>query len=78
MPYSVMLCRVALVKTDASEEHLLLQEPQGVTFQKTAFFKIGINFHFDNCRFKLKQGVLISINLKLDTVRKVDITRKFT
>jgi hypothetical protein len=30
--------RVALVRTDVSEERRFLQEPHGVTTQKTAFF----------------------------------------
>jgi hypothetical protein len=33
-----MLRRVALVGTDVSEVHRFLQEPHGVTSQKTAFF----------------------------------------
>jgi hypothetical protein len=33
-----MLRRVALVTTDDSEEREFLQEPHGVTSQKTAFF----------------------------------------
>jgi hypothetical protein len=34
---SGMLHCVALVRTNDSEEYLLLQEPHGVTFQKMAF-----------------------------------------
>jgi hypothetical protein len=33
-----MLLRVALVRIDGSEERRFLQEPQGVTSQKTPFF----------------------------------------
>jgi S-adenosylmethionine/arginine decarboxylase-like enzyme len=33
-----MLCRMALIRTNMSEEHRFLQEPHNVTFQKMAFF----------------------------------------
>jgi hypothetical protein len=33
-----MLRRVALVRTDVSEERRFLQEPHGLTSQKTEFF----------------------------------------
>jgi L-alanine-DL-glutamate epimerase-like enolase superfamily enzyme len=33
-----MLRRVALVRTDVSEKRQILQDPHGVTSQKTAFF----------------------------------------
>jgi hypothetical protein len=39
MPFSGMLRRVAVVRTDVSEERRFPQEPHGVTSQKTAFFK---------------------------------------
>jgi hypothetical protein len=35
---SGMLRRVALVRTDVSEERRFLQEPHGLASQKTAFF----------------------------------------
>jgi hypothetical protein len=35
---SGMLCHADLVRTDVSEEYRFLQEPHGVTSQKTAFF----------------------------------------
>jgi hypothetical protein len=38
MPPSGMLSRVAPVRKDISEESRFLQEPHGVTPQKTAFF----------------------------------------
>jgi hypothetical protein len=38
MPSSGMLRRVALVRPDISEERRFLQEPDGVTSQKAAFF----------------------------------------
>jgi hypothetical protein len=38
MPSSEMLCRVALVRTNAPPKRRFLQEPQGVTSQRTAFF----------------------------------------
>jgi hypothetical protein len=38
MPSSEMLHRVALVRSDVSEERLVLQEQHDVTFQKKAFF----------------------------------------
>jgi hypothetical protein len=41
MPSSGMLRRVALVRTEVSEERRLLQEPSGVTSQKTAFFIVS-------------------------------------
>jgi hypothetical protein len=40
MPAYGILRRVSLVRTDFSEEHPFLQEPRGVTSQKTAFFMI--------------------------------------
>jgi hypothetical protein len=39
MQSSGVLCHVAPVKTDVSEERQFLQEPHGVTPQRTAFFK---------------------------------------
>jgi hypothetical protein len=33
-----MLRRVAVIRTDVSEERPFLQHPRSVTFQKTAFF----------------------------------------
>jgi hypothetical protein len=33
-----MLCRVALARTNVLEERRFLQEPHGITSQKTAFF----------------------------------------
>jgi hypothetical protein len=42
MPSCVMLRRVALVRTDFAPESRLLQEPHGVTSQKTAFFIITV------------------------------------
>jgi hypothetical protein len=41
MSFSVLLCRVALVRTDVSEEPRFSQEPHGVTSQKTAFFIVS-------------------------------------
>jgi hypothetical protein len=38
MPSSGMLRRVALVRTDVPPKRQFLQEPHGVTSQKTAFF----------------------------------------
>jgi hypothetical protein len=40
MPSSGMLRRVALIRTEVSDEHRFLQEPHGVTSQKTAFFRV--------------------------------------
>jgi hypothetical protein len=36
-----MLRHVALVRTNISEERWFLQDPHGVTSQKTAFFDLG-------------------------------------
>jgi hypothetical protein len=38
MLFSGMLCRVALVRTDVSEERRYLQEQHGITSQNLAFF----------------------------------------
>jgi hypothetical protein len=38
MPASGLLLRVALVRTDVTEERPFFREPHGVTSQKTAFF----------------------------------------
>jgi hypothetical protein len=38
MPSPVMLRLVALVRTEVSEERLILRETYSVTFEKTAFF----------------------------------------
>jgi hypothetical protein len=40
MKNAVILRRGNLVKTDISEERRFLKEPNGVTFQMTAFFNI--------------------------------------
>jgi hypothetical protein len=39
-----MLRRVAIVRTDVSEDRRFLQEPHGVTSQKTPFFMIKQSF----------------------------------
>jgi hypothetical protein len=38
MPSTGTLCRVALVRTDVSEEYRFLQEPHYITSQKATFF----------------------------------------
>jgi hypothetical protein len=42
MPFYGVLGYVAPVRTDVSEELSFLQEPHGVTFQKTALFNIFV------------------------------------
>jgi hypothetical protein len=52
MPSSEMLRHEDLVRSEISEERQTLQEPHGVTSQKTAFFwQYVIKFHDDYRRF---------------------------
>jgi hypothetical protein len=64
MPSSGMLCHVALVRTDVSEEHQFLQEPHGVTSQKTAFFIITVLRIKNPREYILESHACTSINKK--------------
>jgi hypothetical protein len=65
MVSSGMLCHVALVRTGVPPKRRFLQEPQGITTQKTQFLKELLLVHF-----------LISktIKLLLHVVEKMHIT----
>jgi hypothetical protein len=71
-----MLRRVALVRTDVSEEHRFLQEPHDVKFQNMAFFRViavkTSNPTYSDLRSKCPPSAINSMK----TPRKNGIVRK--